>query len=115
MELSKSINIRCSSSALETFFIQRMFEIGNDGLAKEIGIHPSTASRDKNRIFRLACDLITRFGLPEDSVEIAGKPPRLVVEGADAEWLMQMLEIKGKVKRKAPAVTEAQDQIELTI
>ncbi|MEG0281340.1 MAG: hypothetical protein RR686_19005 [Morganella sp. (in: enterobacteria)] len=113
MELSKNINIRCSGAALETFFIQRMFEIGNDGFAKEIGIHPSTASRDKNRIFRLACDLITHFGLPEDSVVVADKPPRLVVEGADAEWLMQMLEMKGKVKRKAPAVTEA--QMDLTI
>ena len=113
MELSKSIKVDCSSNELMSFFIRQTFAMKNDNLAKELGIHPTAASREKTRAFRLACKAITALGLPEDSVKVESKPPRLVVEGADAEWLMQMLEMKGKVKRKAPAATEA--QMDLTI
>lgn len=115
MELSKSIKVDCTSNELMSFFIRQTFAMKNDNLAKELGIHPTAASREKTRAFELACKAITALGLPEDSVKVEGKPPRLVVEGADAEWLMQMLEIKGKVKRKAPAVTEAKSQINLLL
>lgn len=115
MELSKSIKVDCTSSELMSFFIRQTFAMKNDNLAKELGIHPSAASREKTRAFELACKAITALGLPEESVKVEGKPSRLVVEGADAEWLMQMLEIKGKVKRKAPVGVGASNQLDLRL
>ena len=113
MELSKSINVNCSSNELSSFYHRQAFSIGNNGLAKKLGIHPSTSSRDKNRIFELACVMITEMGLPPDSVNVSGEPAKVVIIGDGAEELIRMLEVKGKVKRKAPAVTEA--QMHLTI
>ncbi|HGM9819079.1 TPA: hypothetical protein ACKRDZ_000697 [Proteus mirabilis] len=98
-----------------TFYIQQMYSVGNNGLAKALGIHPSKSSRDKARIFDLACQLVSKFGLPHDSVNISDKPTKVVLEGDYAERVIQALEGKGKVKRKAPAVTEASQQMDLTI
>lgn len=92
-----------------------MYSVGNNGLAKMLGVHPSTSSRDKNRIFDLACQLVSKFGLPPDSVNISDKPTKVVLEGDYAERVIQALEGKGKIKRKAPAVTEASQQMDLTI
>lgn len=111
MELSKSIKVNCSFNELASFYHRQAFSIGNNGLAKKLGIHPSTSSRDKNRIFDLACLMVTEMGLPPDSVNVSDEPAKVVIVGDSAEKLIQILAGKGKVKRKAPAVTEAQDQI----
>ena len=113
MELSKSIKVNCSFNELASFYHRQAFSIGNNGLAKKLGIHPSTSSRDKNRIFELACLMVTEIGLPPDAVNVSGEPTKVVIVGDSAEKLIRMLEVKGKVKRKAPAVTEA--QMDLTI
>lgn len=115
MELSKTIKVECSSNELMSFYLKQMYSVGNNGLAKMLGVHPSTSSRDKNRIFELACKAITELGLPPDSVAISEKPTKVVIEGDYAERLIQMLEGEGKIKRKAPAVTEASQQMDLTI
>ncbi|XPD81724.1 hypothetical protein ACMHUM_14665 [Proteus mirabilis] len=64
MECAKNIKVECSSNELMTFYIQQMYSVGNNGLAKALGIHPSKSSRDKARIFDLACQLVSKFGLP---------------------------------------------------
>lgn len=115
MECAKNIKVECSSNELMTFYIQQMYSVGNNGLAKALGIHPSKSSRDKARIFDLACQLVSQFGLPPDSVNISDKPTKVVLEGDYAERVIQALEGKGKIKRKAPAVTEASQQMDLTI
>ncbi|HCT3249662.1 TPA: hypothetical protein OTS89_001416 [Proteus mirabilis] len=115
MECAKNIKVECSSNELMTFYIQQMYSVGNNGLAKALGIHPSKSSRDKARIFDLACQLVSNFGLPPDSVNLSEKPTKVVLEGDYAERVIQALEGKGKVKRKAPAVTEASQQMDLTI
>ncbi|MDF7297452.1 hypothetical protein [Proteus mirabilis] len=96
-----------------TFYLKEMYSVGNNGLAKALGIHPSKSSRDKARIFDLACQLVSKFGLPPDSVNLSEKPTKVVLEGDYAERVIQALEGKGKVKRKAPADTEASQQMDL--
>lgn len=113
MEHAKNIKVECSSNELMTFYIQQMYSVGNNGLAKELGIHPSKSSRDKARIFDLACMLVSKFGLPPDSVNISDKPTKVVIEGDYAERLIQVLEGKGKLKRKAPTAGTDEAQMEL--
>lgn len=116
MEHAKNIKVECSSNELMTFYIQQMYSVGNNGLAKELGIHPSKSSRDKARIFDLACQLVSKFGLPPDSVNISDKPTKVVIEGDYAERLIQVLEKKVKVKKNASAVATIEaEQIELSI
>lgn len=115
MDIAKSIKITCKPEALESFWLRCILEYGNNQFAKEIGVHPSTSSRDKNRIFKLACKAAALFGLPEGSVELPEQSSKIVFEGEYAEMLIQALERKGKVKRKAPTVTEASNQIEISI
>ncbi|MER5079671.1 hypothetical protein [Providencia stuartii] len=115
MENAKNIKVECSSNELMTFYIQQMYSVGNNGLAKALGIHPSKSSRDKARIFDLACKLVSKFGLPPDSVNISDKPTKVVLEGDYAERVIQALEGKGKVKRKAPTTANDEAQINLDI
>ncbi|MDT7051879.1 hypothetical protein [Providencia stuartii] len=115
MEHAKNIKVECSSNELMTFYIQQMYSVGNNGLAKALGIHPSKSSRDKARIFDLACQLVSKFGLPPDSVNISDKPTKVVLEGDYAERVIQALEGKGKVKRKAPTTANDEAQINLDI
>ncbi|NBN45436.1 hypothetical protein GWJ05_06460 [Proteus sp. G2626] len=117
MECAKNIKVECSSNELMSFYLKQMYSVGNNGLAKMLGVHPSTSSRDKNRIFELACKAITELGLPPDSVAISETPTKVVIEGDYAERLIQMLEGKGKIKRKATTTAngEASQQMDLTI
>ncbi|MER5138044.1 hypothetical protein [Providencia stuartii] len=115
MENAKNIKVECSSNELMTFYIQQMYSVGNNGLAKALGIHPSKSSRDKARIFDLACKLVSKFGLPPDSVNISDKPTKVVLEGDYAERVIQALEGKGKVKRKASKAATNEAQINLDI
>lgn len=113
MEPAKNIKVECTSNELMTFYLKEMYSIGNNGLAKELGIHPSKSSRDKVRIFDLACQLVSKFGLPPDSVNISDKPTKVVLEGDYAERVIQALEGKGKIKRKAPTAGTGEAQMEL--
>lgn len=100
MENAKNIKVECSSNELMTFYIQQMYSVGNNGLAKALGIHPSKSSRDKARIFDLACQLVSKFGLPPDSVNISDKPTKVVIEGDYAERLIRAIEGKGGLKKR---------------
>lgn len=113
MEHAKNIKVECTSNELMTFYLKEMYSIGNNGLAKELGIHPSKSSRDKARIFDLACMLVSKFGLPPDSVNISDKPTKVVLEGDYAERLIQVLEGKGKLKRKTSKAATDEAQMEL--
>lgn len=113
MEHAKNIKVECTSNELMTFYLKEMYSIGNNGLAKELGIHPSKSSRDKARIFDLACQLVSKFGLPPDSVNISDKPTKVVLEGDYAERLIQVLEGKGKLKRKTSKAATDEAQMEL--
>nr|ELR5038706.1 hypothetical protein [Providencia stuartii]ELR5082966.1 hypothetical protein [Providencia stuartii] len=115
MEPAKNIKVECTSNELMTFYLKEMYSIGNNGLAKELGIHPSKSSRDKARIFDLACMLVSKFGLPPDSVNVSDKPTKIVLEGDYAERVIQALEGKGKIKRKAPTAGTDEAQIKLDI
>ncbi|MEY0513140.1 hypothetical protein AB7315_07005 [Providencia manganoxydans] len=115
MDYAKNINVECTSNELMTFYLKEMYSIGNNGLAKELGIHPSKSSRDKARIFDLACMLVSKFGLPPDSVNVSDKPTKIVLEGDYAERVIQALEGKGKFKRKAPTAGTDEAQIKLDI
>ncbi|HGN2032726.1 TPA: hypothetical protein ACKRXS_003724, partial [Proteus mirabilis] len=59
--------------------------------------------------------LVSKFGLPPDSVNISDKPTKVVLEGDYAERVIQALEGKGKVKRKAPTAGTDEAQISLNI
>ncbi|PHM37154.1 hypothetical protein [Xenorhabdus innexi] len=123
MEIAKTVkNTRNARKAqmLESYFHKKVFEVGNNGLASDMGIHPSKLSKDKNRIARLASLMIVNLGLPEWAFEIsdADNKPVIVIEGVYAERLIQALENEGKVKRKTPVAvtTEASEmQIEMSI
>ncbi|MTC27963.1 hypothetical protein [Providencia alcalifaciens] len=113
MDTTKNIKITCKPETLETYFFQMMFKDGNDGFAKAMGIHPSSASREKSRIFSLACKAIACYGLPTEAVSMPEKSRSVVIEGDYAERLIQVLEGKGKVKRKASNMGHSEAQIEL--
>ncbi|MDC9598961.1 hypothetical protein [Xenorhabdus anantnagensis] len=123
MEVAKVVkNTRNTRKAqmLESHFHKKVFEFGNNGLASEMGIHPSVLSRDKNRIAKLASRLIVELGLPEWALELSesDNKPVVVIEGEHAERLIQALERKGKVKRKTSkaATNEASEmQLEMSI
>ncbi|MBW3118879.1 hypothetical protein [Providencia rettgeri] len=113
MDYAKTINITCKPEILESYFFKRMLDEGNNSFASEMGIHPTASSRDKNRIFKLACKAIARYGLPTEAVSMPEKSRSVVIEGDYAERLIQVLEGKGKVKRKASNVGHSEAQIEL--
>ncbi|TNH43779.1 hypothetical protein [Photorhabdus luminescens] len=109
MDIAKSIKITCKPESLESFWLQCILKTGNNEFAQSIGIHPSTSSRDKGRIAKLASQLVAKYGLPEWAYQLPDHKPVVVIEGEHAEMLIQALERKGKIKRKAslPATDEA--------
>ncbi|WP_272674563.1 MULTISPECIES: hypothetical protein [unclassified Providencia] len=113
MDYAKNIKITCKPETLETYFFQMMFKDGNDGFAKAMGIHPSSASREKSRIFSLACKAIARYGLPTEAVSIPEKSRSVVIEGDYAEQIIKVLEYNGKLKRKTPSTAIDEAQLEL--
>ncbi|MEX9872125.1 hypothetical protein AB7X03_01470 [Providencia rettgeri] len=115
MEHAKTIKVDCSHNELMTFYIQQMYSVGNNGLAKDLGIHPSKSSRDKARIFELSCMLVSKYGLPPNSVHISDKPTKIVIEGDYAERVIQALEGKGKIKKKASTAGTDGAQMNLSI
>ncbi|MFS1540030.1 MAG: hypothetical protein ACL7BU_16585 [Candidatus Phlomobacter fragariae] len=97
MEYSKTIKITCKPEHLESYFYQKMFsEVGNNWFAKSFGIHPSTASRDKTRIFKLVCQVVSEYGLTRHVVRVSDSPTQEVVitniSGEEIRKLIDMLE-----------------------
>ncbi|BET97764.1 hypothetical protein [Xenorhabdus taiwanensis] len=123
MEIAKTVKntrITCKAHSLESYFLKSALDFGNNDLAREMGIHPSTLSRDKNRIAKLASLMVVKLGLPEWAFELSesDSKPVVVIEGEHAERLIQALERKGKVKRKTSkgATSEASEmQLEMSI
>ncbi|EOE1544265.1 hypothetical protein ACJ9E6_002299 [Providencia rettgeri] len=113
MDTTKNIKITCKPETLETYFFQMMFKDGNDGFAKAMGIHPSSASREKSRIFSLACKAIARYGLPTEAVSMPEKSRSVVIEGDYAEQIIKVLEYNGKLKRKTSKAATDEAQMEL--
>ncbi|EPL9570892.1 hypothetical protein MMK73_002986 [Providencia rettgeri] len=113
MDYAKTINITCKPEILESYFFKRMLDEGNNSFASEMGIHPTASSREKNRIFKLACKAIARYGLPTEAVSMPEKSRSVVIEGDYAERLIQALEGKGKLKRKASNSTLNEAQLDL--
>ncbi|MEY1194964.1 hypothetical protein AB7101_08165 [Providencia rettgeri] len=113
MDTTKNIKITCKPETLETYFFQMMFKDGNDGFAKAMGIHPSSASREKSRIFSLACKAIARYGLPTEAVSMPEKSRSVVIEGDYAEQIIKVLEYNGKLKRKTSKAATDEAQLEL--
>lgn len=113
MDYAKTINITCKPEILESYFFKRMLDEGNNSFASEMGIHPTASSREKNRIFKLACKAIARYGLPTEAVSMPEKSRSVVIEGDYAERLIQVLEGKGKLKRKNSKAATDEAQMEL--
>ncbi|EKH6498472.1 MULTISPECIES: hypothetical protein [Providencia] len=113
MDYAKTINITCKPEILESYFFKRMLDEGNNSFASEMGIHPTASSREKNRIFKLACKAIAHYGLPADAVSMPENSRSVVIEGDYAERLIRALERKGKVKRNASNLAQDEAQIEL--
>ncbi|MFS1538213.1 MAG: hypothetical protein ACL7BU_05390 [Candidatus Phlomobacter fragariae] len=106
MEYSNTIKITCKPEQLESYFYQRMFsEEGNNGFAKSLGIHPSTASRDKTRIFKLACQVVSEYGFPRHVVSVPDSSTQEVVitniSGDEIRKLIDMLEHLRLPKKEA--------------
>ncbi|WP_063657392.1 hypothetical protein [Candidatus Arsenophonus triatominarum] len=106
MENSNTIKITCKPEHLESYFYQKMAsEGGNNGFAKSLGIHPSTASRDKTRIFKLACQVVSEYGLPSHVVSVPGSSTQEVVitniSGEEIRKLIDMLEHLRLPKKEA--------------
>lgn len=89
---SNSVRVNCKPQALESFFHREAITRGNKTLALDMGIHPSGLSRQKIRIFELACRMIHELGLPEGSVAAPGCEQNVVLTGAEARTLLSMLE-----------------------
>jgi hypothetical protein len=129
MQIANSVkDTRNASKArmLESYFLKQAWEFGNNDLAKEMGIHPSALSRDKNRIARLASLMIIQLGVPEwlpeylnkNQAEAVDDEYSVVINRDDAKRLIAALEHLRYPKRKAPVVrpTEASEmQLEMTI
>ncbi|WP_272658818.1 hypothetical protein [Providencia sp. PROV148] len=113
MDTAKNIKITCKPETLESYFFQMMFKDGNDGFAKAMGIHPSSASREKSRIFSLACKAIARYGLPTEAVSMPENSRSVVIEGDYAEQIIKVLEYNGKLKRKTSKAATDEAQMEL--
>ncbi|EJD6083271.1 hypothetical protein M0L39_RS02670 [Providencia rettgeri] len=113
MDYAKTINITCKPEILESYFFKRMLDEGNNSFASEMGIHPTASSREKNRIFKLACKAIAHYGLPADAVSMPENSRSVVIEGDYAERLIRALERKWKVKRNASNLAQDEAQIEL--
>uniref|UniRef100_A0A3B0M1T8 Uncharacterized protein n=1 Tax=Arsenophonus endosymbiont of Trialeurodes vaporariorum TaxID=235567 RepID=A0A3B0M1T8_9GAMM len=106
MEYSNTIKITCKPEHLESYFYQKMAsEGGNKGFAKSLGIHPSTASRDKTRIFKLACQVVSEYGLPRHVVSMPYSSTQDVVitniSGEEIRKLIDMLEHLRLPKKEA--------------
>ncbi|WP_063658157.1 hypothetical protein [Candidatus Arsenophonus triatominarum] len=106
MEYSNTIKITCKPEHLESYFYQKMAsEGGNNGFAKSLGIHPSTASRDKTRIFKLACQVVSEYGLPRHVVSVPDSSTQEVVitniSGEEIRKLIDMLEHLRLPKKEA--------------
>ncbi|HGJ5904909.1 MAG TPA: hypothetical protein ACHBY5_15320 [Arsenophonus apicola] len=107
MEYSNTIKITCKPEHLESYFYHKMAsEGGNNGFAKSLGIHPSTASRDKTRIFKLACQVVSEYGLPKHVVSVPNSSTQEVVitniSGEEIRKLIDMLEHLRLPKKEAP-------------
>lgn len=113
MDYAKTINITCKPEMLESYFFKRALDEGNNVFASEIGIHPTASSREKNRIFKLACKAIAHYGLPAEAVSMPEKSRSVVIEGDYAERLIQVLEGTGKLKRKTSKAATDEAQMEL--
>lgn len=106
MEYSNTIKITCKPEHLESYFYQKMAsEGGNNGFAKSLGIHPSTVSRDKTRIFKLACQVVSEYGLPRHVVSVPDSSSQGVVitniSGEEIRKLIDMLEHLRLPKKEA--------------
>ncbi|WP_334469939.1 hypothetical protein [Arsenophonus sp. PmNCSU2021_1] len=106
MEYTKTIKITCKPEHLESYFYQKMSsEGGNNGFAKSLGIHPSTASRDKTRIFKLACQVVSEYGLPRHVVSVPDSSTQELVitniSGEEIRKLIDMLEHLRLPKKEA--------------
>lgn len=123
MEYSNTIKITCKPEHLESYFYQKMAsEGGNNGFAKSLGIHPSTASRDKSRIFKLACQVVSEYGLPRHIVSVPDSSTREVlitnISGEEIRKLIDMLEHLRLPKKEAPELKNngaSKCQIELCV
>ncbi|MDU4001408.1 hypothetical protein [Pluralibacter gergoviae] len=107
MELAKNINSRLNvrPEVLEGFFIREAMKIGNNRLAMDMGIHPTSCSRDKPRIFKLAVQMICRLGLPPGSYS----PPDSNVEDVmilTKDEVRKLKAVADFLKEKTPAATE---------
>ncbi|MBS9442464.1 hypothetical protein [Photorhabdus heterorhabditis] len=111
MDIAKTCKtqITCKPELLESYWLKTALEYGNNQLAKEMGIHPSGLSRDKNRIAKLASLMVVKLGLPEGSVAAPGCDANIVLTGVEASKLLSILEHIREPKEKAPVVgaTEA--------
>ncbi|WGM00649.1 hypothetical protein [Arsenophonus nasoniae] len=106
MEYSNTIKITCKPEHLESYFYQKMAsEGGNNGFAKSLGIHPSTASRDKTRIFKLACQVVSEYGLSRHVMSLSDSSTQEVVitniSGEEIRKLIDMLEHLRLPKKEA--------------
>ncbi len=101
-----TIVVKCKPEALEGFWHRRVMDTGNKELAKEMGVHPTGLSRDKTRIVKMACQLVTLLGLPEGVVANSECAPTVIIQGEEAReaaaLLIEMLDHIREPKEKTP-------------
>ena len=117
MENAKTINTRQNirPEVLEGYFIREAMKMGNNNLAKEMGIHPTACSRDKPRIFKLAVQMVCTLGLPPG---ICAPPDKDVEEvmTLTREEVRKLKAVADFLKQKRPVFeTERSEQIKLDI
>ncbi|MBD2797702.1 hypothetical protein ID856_14325 [Xenorhabdus sp. 18] len=114
----KNTRVTCSAQFLESYFLKSVLEFGNNDLSREMGIHPSKLSRDKNRIAKLASLMIVNLGLPEGSVAAPGCEANIVLTGVEASKLLSMLDELRYPKRKtskAATIEASEMQLEMSV
>lgn len=111
MELSKERKFR----EIETKILKGIHSTGAREVARIAGLHESQISRMQRPQHKENLSFIQRCARLLAAIEYEGGEDMVVLQGDEARALIQMLGHIRTPKRKAPAVTEAQDQIELTI
>lgn len=111
MELSNERKFR----EIETKILKGIHSTGAREVARIAGLHESQISRMQHPQHKEHFSFIERCSRLLAAIEYEGGEDMVVLQGDEARALIQMLGNIRTPKRKAPAVTEAQDQIELTI
>ncbi|MDF7207037.1 lambda phage CII family protein [Proteus mirabilis] len=109
MELSNERKFR----EIESKIMKGILVTGAREVAKRTGIHESQISRWQSQQSKTQLSFIQRCARLLVAIGYETPDDTVILQGDEARALIQMLEHVKALKRKAPAVTEASQQMDL--